>query len=70
MVVESLFGRLKPIFGCLRRATDIKLCDFPQAILSCFVLHNFCKVRGESISQYKVEAAYKYDGEFQLTYGI
>ena len=65
MVVECGFGRLKARFGCLRRDMDINLEELPYTIHSCFILHNFCEMRKETINQQKIEAALRYDAEFQ-----
>ena len=65
MVIECSFGRLKARFGCLRKDMDINLNDLTYVIHACFILHNFCEIRNESISQEKVEATMRYDREFQ-----
>ena len=65
MVIECAFGRLKARFGCLRRKMDINLDELPAVIHSCFILHNFCELRKETINQQQVEAALKYDKESQ-----
>ena len=46
--VECAFGRLKARWRILTRAMDIKLDDLPSVIYSCFVLHNYCEVRGNN----------------------
>ena len=65
MVIECSFGRLKAKFGCLRRDMDINLNNLTRVIHACFILHNFCEIRNESISQEEVEATVKYHREFQ-----
>ena len=50
-VIECAFGRLKTRFGCLKRAMDINIDDLPQVIYACFVLHNFCELNEEGISE-------------------
>ena len=35
---------------------DIDLKDLTHVINACFILHNFCKIRNESISQREAEA--------------
>ena len=65
MVIEGAFGRLKGRFGILRRPLDINLADTPKVIHSCFILHNICESRKESVNIQRVEAAAKYDSEFQ-----
>ena len=53
-VIECAFGRLKVRFSALRRDMDINLDDLPIVIYSCFVLHNFCELNKESISDEQV----------------
>ena len=65
MVIEGAFGRLKGRFGILRRPLDINLADIPKVIHSCFILHNICESRKESVNVQRIEAAAKYDSEFQ-----
>ena len=65
MVIECTFGRLKARFGCLKRDMDINFNDLIHVIHACFILHNFCEIRNESISQQEVKATIKYDREFQ-----
>ena len=65
MVIECAFGRLKARFGALRRCMDINLDDFPFVIYACFVLHNFCEINKESVTNESVLAALNYDREFQ-----
>ena len=67
MVIECAFGRLKGRFGCLRREMDINIEDLPYVIHACFLLHNFCELHKEPAHQNLVEAAKKYDSEFQPT---
>eukprot|EP00117_Sycon_ciliatum_P047983 scpid86336/ scgid34219/ Putative nuclease HARBI1; Harbinger transposase-derived nuclease len=57
MVIECSFGRLKARFGALRRAMDTNMEDLPNVIYACFVLHNFCELKGESLSEENVQAA-------------
>ena len=56
MVIECSFGRLKAKFVCLSRDMDIDLKDLTHVINACFILHNFCEIRNESISQREAEA--------------
>ena len=65
VVIECAFDRLKARFGCLRRDMDINIDNLPYVIHSCFVLHNFCEINREVINQTYVEAAKKFDLEFQ-----
>ena len=65
MVIECAFGRLKARFPALRRTMDINLQELPSVIYACFVLHNFCELHKDPISNDKVSAAVNYDKEFQ-----
>ena len=64
-VIECAFGRLKARFGCLRRDMDINIDDLSYVSHSCFVLHNFYEINKEVINPSHVEAAKKFDLEFQ-----
>lgn len=66
-VIECAFGRLKARFSALKRAMDINLDDLPAVIYACFVLHNFCEINKESISEERVRVAI--DNEQQLQPG-
>ncbi|RNJ79755.1 MAG: hypothetical protein EB829_01555, partial [Nitrosopumilus sp. H8] len=63
--VFGAFGRLKARFGALKRAMDINIEDLPFVIYACFVLHNFCEINKESISEERVRMAIGYDRDFQ-----
>ena len=65
MLIECSFGRLKARFGALKRAMDINLMELPHFIYACFVLHNFCELSNERISEDKVSSAMDHDREFQ-----
>ena len=65
MIVECAFGRMKARFGCLRRGMDINLKDLPTVIHSCFILHNYCELKNESVNHNDYLAALKYDATFQ-----
>ena len=65
MVIECAFGRLKGRWGALRRAMDINLQDLPFVIVACFVLHNFCELNKETVSEEAVTKAREYDRMFQ-----
>ncbi|CAB4032882.1 nuclease HARBI1, partial [Paramuricea clavata] len=65
MVIECAFGRLKARFSCLRREMDINIDDLTAVIHTCFILHNFCEMNNEIVSQQMVEQAVQYDVEFQ-----
>ena len=62
MVIECSFGRLKARFGAVKRAMDINLIATYHL---CFVLHNFCELNNERISEDKVSSAINYEREFQ-----
>ena len=61
MVIECAYGRLKAQFPALRRTMDINLQELPSAINDCFVLHNFCELLKNVLSNDRVFAAIKYD---------
>ena len=65
MVTECVFDRLKARSGALRRAMDINIRDLPYAIYACFVLHNFCELHNESVSDTLISSAVRYDRKFQ-----
>jgi len=65
MVIECAFGRLKGRRGTLRRAMDISLDELPNVILACFVLHNYCEVHGETLSEETLKEACNYERECQ-----
>ena len=64
-VIECAFGRLKARFAALKRAMDINIDDLPYVIYSCFVLHNFCEMNNESLSDECVSSTIEYEREFQ-----
>ena len=66
-VIECSFGRLKARFGALKRAMDIKMDDLPYVIYGCFVLHNYCELNKETISEDTVRASISYNRDFQPT---
>ena len=65
MVIECAVRPMRGRFGCLRREMDINIEDFPYIMYACFLLNNFCELRKELVHQNLVEAAEKYDSEFQ-----
>ncbi|XP_022796273.1 protein ANTAGONIST OF LIKE HETEROCHROMATIN PROTEIN 1-like [Stylophora pistillata] len=65
MVIECACGRLKRRWGAQRRAMDISLNDLLNVIFACFVLHNYCEVHGETLSEEKLKEACNYEREFQ-----
>ena len=60
-VIECAFGRLKARFGCLRRDMDINLEELPHVIYACFVLHNFCELNNEALSDDIIRNTITYD---------
>ena len=41
------------------------MCDLPNTIYACFVLHNFCKTNNDAISEEMTQSAISYDQQFQ-----
>ena len=64
-VIECALGRLKARFSALRREMDINLDDLPTVIYSCFVLHNYCEINKESISDEQVRTTMNSERESQ-----
>ena len=64
-VIECSFGRLKARFAALKRAMDINRDDLPFVIYACFVLHNFCELNNEPVSDDQVIWTLNYDRDFQ-----
>ncbi|XP_056157048.1 putative nuclease HARBI1 [Lampris incognitus] len=64
-VIASSLGRLKARFAVLRRVMDINMEDLPYVVYACFVLHNYCEVHKETVSEQSVNAALQYDRDFQ-----
>ena len=67
MVIECAFGRLhlKARFGILKIQMDINLDDLSTVRYACFVLHNFCELHGENMTEEHVRSAINYDNMFQ-----
>lgn len=65
MFIECSFGRLKARWGALKRPMNIFVEYLPSAIVSCFVLHNFCEVHGKTVTEDAVRNECIYDKEFQ-----
>ena len=53
--IECAFGRLKARWQILNRAMNVKLEDVPTLVHACFVLHNFCELKGSAINRERVE---------------
>lgn len=47
MVVENVFGRLKGRWRCLLKRMDTHVCNVPNIVASCVVLHNICELYGD-----------------------
>lgn len=67
MVIECPFGRLKVHFGKICCSMDIKIKDLPFVIYSAFVIHNFCELHGESVTEEDVTRSIEHDQQFQPT---
>ena len=59
-IIECTFGRLKARFGAIM-TMNTTIDDLPFVIYSCFVLHNFCKMNSESISEDSVRSNMIYE---------
>lgn len=57
-VIECAFGHLKARFAC-------NLDDLPFVKYACFVLHNFCELNNESISNDQKRNIIDYNRDFQ-----
>uniref|UniRef100_A0A667XT45 Putative nuclease HARBI1 n=1 Tax=Myripristis murdjan TaxID=586833 RepID=A0A667XT45_9TELE len=64
-VIEGALGRLKARFAALRRSMDINMEDLPFVIYACFVLHNYCEVHKETVSEQSLNSALQFDRGFQ-----
>ena len=51
MVVENDFGRLKGRWRCLLKHMDTHVCNAPNIVASCVVLHNVCELYGDQCQQ-------------------
>lgn len=65
MVIECAFGRLKALFGGLRRPMDINLNGLPFVIYACFVLHNYCEANKDTVDDSRVTAKIQDDNDIQ-----
>ena len=75
MVIECAFGRLKSRFGTRKSEIDINTHHLPtyinthqytihtsyHVIYACFVLHNFCEIENEKLSEESVHDAIQND---------
>ena len=65
MPIECAFGRLKGRFGALRRPMDIKLDALPQVIHACFILHNICELKNESLHESVIRMSISHENNNQ-----
>ncbi len=56
VVVEHAYGRLKARWRCLMKRNDTNICDIPNIVSACCVLHNICELRGESFDDEWIES--------------
>ena len=65
MVVECAFGRLKGRFRILRKEMDNSLVHTLDIVLACFILHNFCEINKEYVSDDIVREVIREERESQ-----
>ena len=53
------------MFRILRRPIDMDLLDAPKLMHAWFILHNICESRKEYLNAVSMDAAQRYDQEFQ-----
>ena len=51
VTVEHAYGRLKGRWRCLLKRLDINVCDVPELVAACCVLHNICEIHGEHFDE-------------------
>ena len=51
VVVEHAYGRLKGRWRCLLKRLDVSVCDVPELVTACCILHNVCEVHGEAFNE-------------------
>ena len=51
VVVEHAYGRLKGKWRCLLKWLDVNVCDVPQLVAACCVLHNICEIHAEHFNE-------------------
>ena len=54
-VVEYCCGRLKGRWRCLLKRLDVAVCDAPELVAACCVLHNICELHGETFDEQWME---------------
>ena len=52
VVVEHAYGRLKGRWRCLMKRLDVSVCDVPELVAACCVLHNVCEVHGDRFNEW------------------
>ena len=51
IVVENAFGRLKARWRRLQKQNDMAVLNVPHIIQTCCILHNMCKINGDSCAE-------------------
>ena len=51
VTVEHAYGRLKGRWRCLLKRLDVNVCDVPELVAACCVLHNVCEIHGEHFDE-------------------
>ena len=47
VVVKQAYGRSTGRCHCLLKILDVSVCDVPELVAACCVLHNMCEVHGD-----------------------
>ena len=55
VVVEHCYGRLKGRWRCLLKRLDVDVCDAPEIVAACCVLHNVCEIHGDAFDEQWME---------------
>ena len=61
VVVEHCYGRLKGRWRCLLKRLDVDVCDAPEMVAACCVLHNICEVHGDAFDEEWLEGVERRD---------
>lgn len=51
VVVEHSYGKLKGRWRCLLKRLDVDVCDVPELVSACCVLHNVCEIHGDQFNE-------------------
>ena len=51
VVVEHSYGKLKGRWRCLLKRLDVDVCDVPELVIACCILHNLCEIHGDEFSE-------------------